>query len=132
MIGIGDVTITANKGGAPGPEAAPDPLEYAARMMWEAGWQRSGDTPLTKWDARDATDDTYIALIRLGALVRDWRKLRDPERPTRDGAAFARAALRTWPRIRQLPQSPSTRIIPNGRWRLSHPTNPPGPVAALS
>jgi hypothetical protein len=80
-----------------GPEAAPDPLEYAARMMWEAGYQLSDDTPLTRWDARDAAHDTYIAMTRLGALVQDWRKLSDPERPTRDGATFARAALRTWP-----------------------------------
>jgi hypothetical protein len=82
---------------AMGPKAAPDPLEYVARMMWEAGWQGSDDTPLTKWDARDAALDTHIALIRLGALSRNWHKLQDPERPTRDGALFARAALRTWP-----------------------------------
>ncbi len=79
-----------------GPDAAPDPLEYAARMMWEAGWQRSDDTPLTKWDARDAADDTHIALIRLGALVQDWHGSA-PDQPTRDGALFARASLRTWP-----------------------------------
>lgn len=79
-----------------GPEAAPDPLEYVARMMQEAGWQRSDGTPLDKWDARDAADDTHTALIRLGALVRVRHGL-DPERPTRDGAIFARAALRIWP-----------------------------------
>jgi hypothetical protein len=79
-----------------GPEAAPDPLEYAARMMWEAGYQRSDDTPLTNWDTRDAAYDTHIALIRLGALVHVRHGL-DPEQPTRDGATFARAALRTWP-----------------------------------
>ena len=79
-----------------GPEAAPDPLEYTARMMWEAGYQRGDGTPLTKWDARDAADDTHTALIRLGALV-EVRHGLDPEQPTRDGATFARAALRTWP-----------------------------------
>lgn len=81
---------------AAGPEAAPDPLEYTARMMWEAGWQRRDGTPLTNWDARDAAYDTHIALIRLGALAQVRHGL-DPEQPTRDGALFARAALRTWP-----------------------------------
>ena len=66
-------------------------------MMWETGWQRSDDTPPTRWDVGDDAEDTHIALIRLGALVQDWHKLQDPERPTRDGALFARAALRTWP-----------------------------------
>ncbi len=61
-----------------------------------SGWQRRDGTPLTKWDARDAADDTHTALIRLGALVRVRHGL-DPEQPTRDGALFARAALRTWP-----------------------------------
>ena len=65
-------------------------------MMWEAGYQRGDGTPLTKWDARDAADDTHTALIRLGALV-EVRHGLDPEQPTRDGATFARAALRTWP-----------------------------------
>jgi len=79
-----------------GPQAAPDPLEYVARMMREAGWQRSDDTPLTNWDARAAAYDTHIALIRLRALVQVRHGL-EPEQPTRDGALFARAALRTWP-----------------------------------
>ena len=79
-----------------GGEAAPDPLEYAARMMGEAGYQRSDGTPLTSRDVRAAAYDTHIALIRLGALVKVRHSL-DPEQPTRDGATFARAALRTWP-----------------------------------
>ena len=81
-----------------GSKAAPDPLEYTARMMWEAGYQRSDDeTPLTSWDARDAAYDTHLALIRLGALV-EPRHGPAPEQPTSDGAIFARAALRTWPK----------------------------------
>jgi hypothetical protein len=80
-----------------GPQAAPDPLEYTGRMMWEAGYQRSDETPLTGWDARDAAYDTHLALIRLGALVQPRHGL-DPEQPTSDGAIFARAALRTWPK----------------------------------
>ncbi len=82
---------------AAGPQAGPDPLDYVARMLWEAGWQASDGTRLTGWQARDAAWDTHLALIRLGALVQDWHKLTDPEQPTRDGATFARAALLTWP-----------------------------------
>src|SRR5215468_4862485 len=78
-----------------GRAAGDDPLEYVARMLWEAGWLASDGTPLTKWDARDAAEDTHTVLIRLGALARARRVL-DPEQPTRDGAVFARAALRTW------------------------------------
>jgi hypothetical protein len=37
-----------------------------------------------------------MVLIRLGALVQARQGL-GPEQPTGDGAAFARAALRTWP-----------------------------------
>jgi hypothetical protein len=79
-----------------GPAAGDDPLEYVARMLREAGWQASDGTPLTKWDARDAAEDTHTVLLRLGALARVRGGL-DPEQPTRHGAVFARAALRTWP-----------------------------------
>ena len=44
----------------------------------------------------DAETAARLVLLRLGALVRARQRL-DPEQPTRDGAAFARAALRTWP-----------------------------------
>jgi hypothetical protein len=37
-----------------------------------------------------------VVLVRLGALVPDWHH-HEPDRPTADGAVFARAALRTWP-----------------------------------
>ena len=76
--------------------AAGDPLEYVARMLDEAGWQNRDGTQLTKWQARDTAVDTHIVLIRLGALVKARHGL-DPEQPNRDGAVFARAALRTWP-----------------------------------
>ena len=66
-------------------------------MMREAGWRRSDGTPLDKWDARDAARDTDIALTRLGAFTQE-SAARDPKQPTRDGALFARAALRTWPK----------------------------------
>jgi hypothetical protein len=79
-----------------GSAAGDDPLEYVARMLDEAGWQDRDGTPPTKWEARDAAADTHIVLIRLGALVQARHGL-DPEQPTREGAVFARAALRTWP-----------------------------------
>jgi hypothetical protein len=79
-----------------GAQADPDPLEWVARMLWEAGWQRSDATPLTKWDARDAAADTHVALIRLGALSQDLHSP-GPDQPTPDGATFARAGLLTWP-----------------------------------
>ena len=82
---------------AAGPLAGPDPLDYVARMLHEAAWQNADGTPITNGQARDAAADTYVPLIRLGALTQDWHKLSDPEQPTRDGATFARAALRTWP-----------------------------------
>jgi hypothetical protein len=80
-----------------GAQAGPDPLEYVASMMCEAGWQNSDGTRIDEWRARKAAEDTHLALIRLGALVRDWRHLSDPEQPTPEGALFSRAALRTWP-----------------------------------
>jgi hypothetical protein len=65
-------------------------------MLDKVGWANRDGTPVTKWQTRDAAADTYIVLIRLGALAQNRQGL-DPEQPTRDGALFARAALRTWP-----------------------------------
>jgi hypothetical protein len=81
---------------AAGPAAGDDPLEYVARMLIEAGWANRDGTPVTKWQGRDAAADTYVPLIRLGALAQARRGL-EPEQPTRDGALFARATLLTWP-----------------------------------
>jgi hypothetical protein len=73
-----------------------DPHEYVAHMLWEAGWARRDGTEPDKWEAGRATDDTYTVLVRLDALVPDWHGS-NPDRPTANGALFARAALRTWP-----------------------------------
>lgn len=73
-----------------------DPHEYVARMLWKAGWARRDGTEPDKWEARRAAGDTYVVLVRMGALVPDWHGP-GPDRPTADGALFARAALRTWP-----------------------------------
>jgi hypothetical protein len=78
------------------PDRAEDPHEYLAGMMWEAGWARPDGTELEAWEARLAAEETYVALVRMGALTRG-RRFTDPDRPTPDGAVFARAALRTWP-----------------------------------
>jgi hypothetical protein len=81
---------------AAGPAAGDDPLEYVARMLGEAGWANRDGTPVTRWEARHAAEDTHIALIRVGALAQDLHGSA-PDQPTQDGAVFARAALRTWP-----------------------------------
>jgi hypothetical protein len=73
-----------------------DPHEYVARTLRVAGWGMPDGTEVTDWQARDAAADTYTVLVRIGALVRDWHGP-GPDRPTADGALFARAALRTWP-----------------------------------
>jgi hypothetical protein len=73
-----------------------DPHAYVAGMLWRAGWARRDGTPLDRWDARAAAAETYVVLVRLGALVPDCHSS-GPGRPTADGAVFARAALRTWP-----------------------------------
>ena len=76
-----------------------DPHEYVARMLWHAGWATPDGTEPDKWVARDAAGDTYTVLVRIGALAPDWHGSA-PDRPTADGALFARAALRTWPPAR--------------------------------
>jgi hypothetical protein len=59
------------------------------------GVPRNGTAP-DKWEAQNAADDTSVVLFRMGALARD-RHGTGPDRPTADGALFARTALRTWP-----------------------------------
>jgi hypothetical protein len=74
-----------------------DPHAYVAGMLWRAGWARPDGTELDKWEARDAVKEAYVrGAGGLGALVPDWHGP-GPDRPTADGAVFARAALRTWP-----------------------------------
>jgi hypothetical protein len=73
-----------------------DPFEFVARMLGVAGWFNLDGTELSRWDARGAARETNVLLHRLGAFA-DERPGPSPERPTQDGALFARAALRTWP-----------------------------------
>ena len=67
-------------------------------MLHEAGRRTADGTPVTAWEARRGAEETYIALRRLGRLVKDSHKPSDSEHPTREGATFARAALLTWPK----------------------------------
>jgi hypothetical protein len=86
----GLLLLAAVAGNVPG-----DPFEFVARMLGEAGWASDDGTAISRWQARDAARDTDTVLHRLGALASD-RKPGEPERPTPDGALFARAALGTW------------------------------------
>ena len=67
-----------------------------ARMLTSLGWVNSDGSPLTGAEAARATSSTHAALRCLGALADDPCPGRSP-RPTPEGVAFARAALRTWP-----------------------------------
>jgi hypothetical protein len=65
------------------------------RTLHAIGWMRGDGRPLTGSDAGHAAWDTKAVLRRLGALT--GGSFRRDERPTPDGIAFARAALRAWP-----------------------------------
>ena len=77
-------------------EAAEDPDVITARLLGAIGWVSGDGTELTELAAGQASWDTRTVLRRLGALTDDgpWRSAR---RPTAEGVAFARAALRNWP-----------------------------------
>jgi hypothetical protein len=71
--------------------------ETVARFLRDIGWASSDGTPLSSSLAARAARDTKAVLRRLGG-VRQEPGSYAPERPTPDGALFARAALQTWPR----------------------------------
>jgi hypothetical protein len=77
-------------------EAAEDPDEITARLLSAIGWVNADGTELTERAAGQASWDTKTVLRRLGALHDDgpWRSA---VRPTAEGVAFTRAALRSWP-----------------------------------
>jgi hypothetical protein len=68
-----------------------------ARMLSAIGWMNSDGSPLSGEDAARVTSCTETVLRRLGALADDPCPGYAP-RPTPEGVAFARAALRSWPR----------------------------------
>ena len=77
-------------------EATEDSDVITARLLGAIGWVNEDGTELTELAAGQASWDTKTVLRRLGALTDDgpWRSAR---RPTAEGVAFARAALRNWP-----------------------------------
>ena len=87
-----------------------------ARMLSAIGWMNSDGSPLSGEDAARVTSCTEAVLRRLGALAEDPCPGYAPW-PTPEGVAFARAALRTWPRAGglasagpPLPQQPGGRL----------------------
>ncbi len=79
-----------------------------ARFLDAIGWVSGDGTPLTGSMAAYAAWDTKTVLRRLGGFADDGRAY-GPDRPTADGVAFARAALRTWqdsPRLRPSAANP--------------------------
>jgi hypothetical protein len=67
-----------------------------ARMLTAIGWVHRDGSPLTSHEAARASSGTHAVLRRLGALPDGRRPGPGPE-SAREGVAFARAALRTWP-----------------------------------
>ena len=67
-----------------------------ARLLGAIGWISGDGTPLTGSTAATAAWDTRTVLRRLGGFSSDQHGF-GPGKPTPDGIAFARAALRTWP-----------------------------------
>jgi hypothetical protein len=75
----------------------PDDLDVVvARLLGAIGWINGDGTRLTGSAAAAAAWDTRTVLRRIGSLSSDQHGF-GPEKPTPDGIAFARAALRTWP-----------------------------------
>ncbi len=73
-----------------------DPAEIVARTLAGIGWALADGTPLGALDADRAAWDTRNVLRRLGGLTEDPRHY-GAGSPNTDGAAFARAAVSTWP-----------------------------------
>jgi hypothetical protein len=67
-----------------------------ARLLDDVGWVSSDGMPLTPSMASQAAWDTASVLRCLGAVT-DGPDRRQASQPTAEGAASARAALRTWP-----------------------------------
>jgi hypothetical protein len=67
-----------------------------AELLAATGWISSDGTQLTGSAAASAAWDTRTVLRRLGGFSPD-QDYSGPAKPTREGTAFARAALCTWP-----------------------------------
>jgi hypothetical protein len=77
-------------------QSAAEPDAVIAGFLTDIGWTTSDGMPLTSSMAAGAAWDTRTVLWRLGAYTDDG-PFRGPGKPTADGVAFARAAVRTWP-----------------------------------
>jgi hypothetical protein len=73
-----------------------DPDAVVARLLGAIGWISGDGTQLTGSSAARAAWDTRTVLRRLGGFSSSRHGF-EPAKPTPDGIAFARAALRTWP-----------------------------------
>jgi hypothetical protein len=73
-----------------------DPAEIVALTLAGIGWALADGTPLSTLDADRAAWDTRNVLRRLSGLADDPRHY-GAGSPNKDGAAFARAAVSTWP-----------------------------------
>lgn len=77
--------------------ATEDVSATIARLLTASGWMIDDGRPLTARAASQAAWDTKAVLRRIGAFAVDRRGYDSSDEPTKDGVAFARAALRTWP-----------------------------------
>ena len=74
-----------------------DCYEEIAGLLTAIGWQTSYGEPLTSSAARHATWTTGAVLRRIGAFTVGSGADSSDRSPTKEGVAFARAALMTWP-----------------------------------
>lgn len=71
--------------------------EAIAALLTAIGWQTRYGEPLDSFAVRDAARSTRAVLRRIGALSGDSGTLAPDQAPAREGVAFARAALLSWP-----------------------------------
>jgi Plasmid pRiA4b ORF-3-like protein len=77
-----------------------DCYEEIAGLLTAIGWQTSYGEPLTSSAASHAAWSTGAVLRRVGAFATGPSAYARDQAPTKEGAAFARAALLTWPPVR--------------------------------
>jgi hypothetical protein len=81
-------------------QAAGDVDQVIAPLLTAIGWVTIDNMPLTGSMAARAAWSARTVLRRLGAYGAEDRLSHKPSEPTPNGVAFARAALRSWPRSR--------------------------------
>jgi hypothetical protein len=73
-----------------------EPLQFATGWLEKFGYGFRDGSPMTKWTAKHSAETACTILLRTGAIERG--EILQPDRVTSQGALFARAALRTWPK----------------------------------